>query len=567
LQPATCTTTGLKSRTCYVCSHYEESIISKVSHEGEWVVTTPATCEENGVQQQTCINCGQVTNKALSKLGHDMQEGTCTTPSICSRCNYEEWVGHKYGEERVIEEPDCARYGYAQKKCEKCGDISTRNIDPVGHEFGEWTVRKEYNCLEDGKERRTCTVCQKAEDRVVEKLGHDFGNEVCYYNKKCSRCDEINQNPHVYGEDGCTVCGLPYTDINYKLSSDGTYYTATKINEYHDGVIFVRPTYDGKPVRVGGELSIPNDVKEVILPNSITDINYSTFSKCSALVSISIDEINENYKSIDGNLYSKDGKTLIRYAAGKTDTSFIIPDTVTEIGDYAFYNCSSLTSVTIGNGVTSIGRWAFDGCSGLTSIEIPDSVTSISYSAFSGCTGLTSIVIPGSVESIGEIAFSNCTGLTSVTIESGVTSIGNQAFEYCSSLTSIEIPDSVISIGVYAFSECSDLTSVIIGNGVDSIGEFSFYNCSSLTSVTIGNGVTSIGQYAFAECSNLTSIEVPDSVESIGNFAFINCSNLTSITYNGTMQQWNDISKGTDWNSYTGDYTIVCTDGTIKKNG
>ena len=203
---------------------------------------------------------------------------------------------------------------------------------------------------------------------------------------------------------------------------------------------------------------------------------------------------------------------------------------VTRIGNWAFDNRDSLTSITIPNSVTTIGSGAFAGCDSLTSITIPDSVTTIGNVAFSRCTSLTSITIGNSVTSIVDGAFSGCTSLTSITIPDSVTSIGQQAFSGCTSLTNITIPDSVTSIRGDTFYNCTSLTSVTIGNGVTSIGESAFYNCTSLTSVTIGNGVTSIGESAFYNCTSLTSITIPDSVTSIGNYAFSGCTSLTSVT-------------------------------------
>ncbi|UKK52014.1 leucine-rich repeat domain-containing protein [Prevotella sp. E13-17] len=203
---------------------------------------------------------------------------------------------------------------------------------------------------------------------------------------------------------------------------------------------------------------------------------------------------------------------------------------VTNIGDYAFYKCDGLTSITIPNSVTNIGYGAFMYCSGLTSVTIPNSVTSIGGGVFSGCSGLTSVTIPNSVTSIGEGAFFQCSGLTSVTIPNSVTSIGNGAFYYCSRLTSVTIPNSVTSIGDHAFEGCSGLTSVTIPNSVTSIGNYAFFGCSGLTSVTIPNSVTSIGEGAFDGCSGLTSVTIPNSVTSIGNNAFYGCSGLTSVT-------------------------------------
>ena len=125
-----------------------------------------------------------------------------------------------------------------------------------------------------------------------------------------------------------------------------------------------------------------------------------------------------------------------------------------KLGDYAFWGCSGLTSLTLPSGVTSIGRNAFDGCSGLTSMTIPSSVTSIGGAAFGGCSGLTSLTIPSSVISIGGAAFLYCSGLTSLSLPSSVTSIDDGAFEGCSGLTSLTIPSSVTSIGDWAFGYC-----------------------------------------------------------------------------------------------------------------
>ncbi len=341
----------------------------------------------------------------------------------------------------------------------------------------------------------------------------------------------------------------------------------------------------------------------VTIPDSVTSIGNYAFDGCTGLTSITIPD---SVTSIGSDAFSDcNGLTSISGSATNVSTvakqakptSFIVDITSgTSIDNSAFKGCTGLTSVTIPDSVTSIGNSAFSGCTGLTSITIPNSVTSIGDSAFFGCSGLTSITIPDSVTSIGSQSFSYCTGLTSVTIGNGVKSIGWKVFEGSTGLISINvakgntkyhsagncvietesktliagcknsiIPDdgSVTSIGDSAFQGCSGLTSITIPNSVTSIGRFAFGNCSGLTSITIPNSVTSIDNYAFFECTGLTSVTIPGSVTSIGEDAFYNCTSLTTINFNGTMEQWNAVSKGTNWKTNVPATQVVCTDGEI----
>ena len=288
-------------------------------------------------------------------------------------------------------------------------------------------------------------------------------------------------------------------DIEVKNADGVTIYYNYINNGTELEVTFQGSRYDSFSNEYQGKVVIPEEVTYMNRTRKVTSIGSYAFYECYSLTSVTI-----------GN-------------------------SVTSIGNYAFNNCSGLTSVTIGNSVTSIGNYAFNNCSGLTSVIIPNSVTSIGYEAFRGCKSLTSVTIGNSVTSIEGGAFKYCSGLTSATIPNSVTSIGADAFYGCSRLTSITIPNSVTGIAGYTFYGCSGLASVTIPNSVTSIGDGAFYDCSGLTSITIGNSVTSIGNFTFSGCSGLTSVTIPNNVTSIGKEAFYKCSGLTSITIGNSV--------------------------------
>ncbi len=206
-----------------------------------------------------------------------------------------------------------------------------------------------------------------------------------------------------------------------------------------------------------------------------------------------VNGIEWNYTVTDGKATITSGTEFSSAIPTSTSGPVTVPSTlggypVTAIGEYAFYDCSELTSFTIPDGVTSLGKYAFCNCSGLVSFTIPDGVTSIEMAAFGACWELTSITIPNLVTNIGDYAFYNCNGLTSVTIADSVSSIGDYAFYNCNGLTTVTIPESVSSIGNSVFSGCWYLMAIFIPESL--AAQSGSWNLPSSCQIVEGIGVT-----------------------------------------------------------------------------
>lgn len=268
-------------------------------------------------------------------------------------------------------------------------------------------------------------------------------------------------------------------------------------------------------------------LSSVDIPKSVTIIKNNAFKDCSSLFSVTLRS--KEFVSKDYT-YSTTLSTMF----GEQVHEYIIPEGTARIGKYAFYKCTSLTTLTIPNSVTKISEYAFSNCSSLNTVVYPSSVTSIGNQAFLGCTGLTSINIPNNIIDVAEGAFAGCSNLLSVELNSDsivsktYTSsshnikalFGNQVEKYI-------IGDSVTSIGEYAFAG-SNIVSIILSDSVKSIKDHAFYG-STLTTIQMGVGVNYIGRYAFYNCTNLPSITIPDNVLDIGEYAFNCCTNLETL--------------------------------------
>lgn len=340
-----------------------------------------------------------------------------------------------------------------------------------------------------------------------------FINTAYYKNKEHWENGILYIDKHIIKAEGT----LPE---NYKIKS-GTLTIAK--NAFSDHVELKSITFPKSIIAIDEyAFSGCKGLTKLRIPNNVVFIGQAAFSACDSLVEISVKNDNKNYKSIDGNLYSSDGKTLMQYAAGKSETSFCVPTSVINFGKQAFRH-SRLASITLPNRIVAISERMFEGCQELTSIKIPDGVTFIGKSAFASCIKLINLVIANSVKNIDD-----------------------GAFEYCQSLISVALPTCLEKISNRMFDGCNNLSSLVIPESVTLIDHKAFFNCWSLLNIKIPESVTEICLSAF--CCNYSPPK-----------------GVMKIFYDGTIEQWNKIEKVyTIEQSFRRLKEIECNDGIVK---
>lgn len=325
---------------------------------------------------------------------------------------------------------------------------------------------------------------------------------------------------------------------------------------------------DGHPVTSLGNLALSacTKLRIVTLPESLVAMGRNPFAYCKELREIRVSPDHPAFATIDGVLFHKGDKKLICYPHSFTDTEYTVPKGILVIGDSAFLNCGSLTSITLPDTVTTIEASAFNTCYNVTSIRLSEGLTSIGDRAIYNCLSLTYISLPDSLVTMGSNPFERCTKLkdiivspdhpvfamiddvlfhkadkkliyypcsstaTEYTVPEGILTIGDYAFTFCNKLERITLPDSVTTIGKGAFSTSGRLASITIPHSVTSIGDSAFSSCDELINITLPDGITRIGDDTFNSCTSLTNITVPDRVTFIGARAFARCESLTNIT-------------------------------------
>jgi RNA polymerase sigma factor (sigma-70 family) len=363
--------------------------------------------------------------------------------------------------------------------------------------------------------------------------------------------------------------GPPSQGLEYTLSHEGTYYALSSIGNCTETDIVVATEYNGLPVKeilpnafrdkkitsvsipygittIHGAFDMCTSLERIYIPASVTQITSNPLAYCSSLTSITVAPDNPAYRSSGNCLIEIASKTLL---AGSNNSVIPADGSVEIIGNRAFSH-RKIQSLVIPDGVTVIEDYAFFGCSELVNITMADSVTSI-----------------------GNQAFLDCGSLESFTVPAGTTTLGPQVFTYCESLVELKVaPGNPV---FYSQGNCiinrntntlvfGCPTSVIPDDGsITAIGDYAFADVI-ISQVSIPQGVTKIGSFAFY-CCYAERIDIPDTLTEIEENAFQLCY-VTDFYYSGTMAQWQTVTKVQDWDAYTEDYVVHCTDGDIPKS-
>ena len=373
-----------------------------------------------------------------------------------------------------------------------------------------------------------------------------------------------------FGESSITTNdnGVYYVG-KYITGSDGRYFDTYSIKE---GTVSIADNVFGDQ----------EEMTKITIPKSLKSVGNEFLEYCPSLSCIEVDNDSDYFKTVDGSLFSKDGKKLIRYAIGKENSEYTIPNGVEEIGDNAFMHCNNLNFITTPDTLKNINNSAFKNCQYLYEINIPNNVAKISDMAFENCNSLHAINIPSSTESIGTSVFFNCHRLSKITVDEnnkyyessdnvlyskGKTVlikypetkedtefiIPNTVKEivaaacYLCDFKNITIPDSVTKIGKFAFSG-TNIESLIIPNSVVEIGSNAFDYCWDMKELTISNSLNCINRRVFASCENLTTVKLSNSVTKIEDSAFEECEDIKDVYFDGTKAQWDSIEIDSDDN-------------------
>jgi len=433
----------------------------------------------------------------------------------------EEWEKIKKNEARI---PSSAAVEFTADS----GSVSSGNFviadnitgKPVDHSRYTLSVDKDtmdtLNRLKAGSEENAGRAEEARKSEAAKKAAADKAAEDAKLSEELGRIAmALNEDARKKAEKKKALDNA----LEFKLLSNGTYSVGIKSLDVCPEEVIFPSSYNGKAVTViaenalkGTETKYNTRLRSVTIPEGITEIGNLAFFRCSSLTSVKL------------------------------------PDSVSVIGERAFFSCGSLSGVNIPNGVTSIGSGAFSGCKSISLIAVPASVRSLGSNPFREIpidriiVAIRNTVYEKRYNCVWEIATGRLvSGDRTSVITNKIKEIGNEAFAGSNISGNVTVPQSVTKIGDYAFNACKSLTGINIPDSVTEIGRGAFHSCTSLTSVRLPGKLPYIGDWTFTLCSSLTDITIPKSVKILCNQVFSFCQSLKTITFDGTREEWEKI--------------------------
>ena len=505
------------------CSHEHEF--------GEWVTVTEATCTEGGVRERTC-RCGEREAEAVDALGHDYRNGVCT------RCGEEQPPTENEFFAFLPQGNGCYSIEAAPGKL-----LPETVVLPSEYEGGAVT-----EILPSGFERGNMTTVFIPDSYTIIAQNAFSG---------CDALEEVTAEGQL-------------DQLGDKRVGNGVFGDCTALTEVRLG--------EGTEI-LSGELCVRcPSLKEIVLPDSVTQFWKCLARECESLERISIGSGLRSISGIGGMalapdcpalskievdpenpFFSGEGNCLVRkedgllLAGGKDSVipadgsvreigygAFSgtaighaeIPSGVVRIGDNAFLNCTALAEVSFPAGLSEIGGYAFAGCGKLTSIALPEGLSEIGDYAFWG-TAIGTLRLPESLSEIGLAVFSDCTNLKTAYVP-GVKTVGSGMFEDCTALEEVTIGEGAVDLGSSLFSGCTALRSVTLPESAVSVGDECFSDCTSLAEIEWGAPLIMIGWNAFRDCVLLREVPIGASAYYVGPGAFLGCESLEAVYFAGT---------------------------------
>ncbi len=548
LKEGACYTPGIYINNCSLCGRGVKASLSykcTIQDDAEWIIDYEPTCYSDGYRYRSCL-CGDQTEGEYFSSGHNTE--ITVTDGVVSVFCY-----------------DCDKVVFSCDYVEGSSGLNIvkgRVLD-TGLCTDKTIVIPSYFDGYIVTELAKSAIQTDAVESVVIPEGVRIIGEYCFSGANNLISIEIPSSVEKIGGGAfpeSLTCYSEYGNGLYLGNSNNPYLVLANFEDIHTVT----------------DVTIHKDTKIIH-----DRLSRNLLGDSPELYNISVDKGNLYFKSINGNLYSKDGKTLIRYTPGKTEESFAVPNGVTSIVDHAFKYANNLKSLITGETVTFIGISAFENCSNLTDVKLPETIKVISERMFYGCNGLKNLTIPEGVERVDEWAFASCPNLERISLPSTLNIIGPEILQVNGFLPDkviefrgtqaqwysmkksfvwnwncgdyvieyadkkdIELPTEAAGLEytlndegtgyiVSGMGSCTESDLVIpdnyLGVPVVAIGYAAFYGQVGLKSVTIPGTVTDIGYFAFYNCTDLTSVVFLDGITNTGPYSFSGCTSLTNV--------------------------------------